>query len=123
MTKTAALQTFFSGFGIPAYPSASVPIKADYPYLTYEANVSAFDDGEQSITVNLWYYTDNEAIPNAKVQELSERIGMGGCVVACDGGSIWIKRGSPWCQSVVDANDTSIKRKYINISAEYLTLN
>lgn len=123
MTKQAALQQFFSGFGIPAYPSTSVHKSATYPYLTYDPRYAAFEEGEQAFTVNLWYWTDNEAIPNAKAQEISERIGRGGCTIPCDGGFIWLKRGSPFSQPVIDPGDTNIKRRYINVSAEYLTLN
>lgn len=123
MTKQEALQKFFSGFGIPAYPSTSVPEAAEYPYLTYDARYGAFGDGEQAITVNLWYWTNSEATPNAKAQEISERIGYGGRTISCDGGFIWLKRGSPFCQPIIDTGDTNIKRRYINISAEFFTEN
>ena len=123
MTKDKALYAFFSSFGIPAYTTTSVPEDAVFPWLTYEYVASAFDEGEVSITVNLWYYTTSEAIPNAKAQELSDRIGRGGVVLPCDEGYIWLKRGSPWCQSLQDAVDPVIKRRYINVTAEYLTIN
>lgn len=123
MTKAAALQSFFGGFGIPAYPNTSVPDDAAFPWLSYELVTGSFDSGEVSITVNLWYYTESEAIPNAKAQEMSDKIGMGGVMLPCDDGAIWIKRGSPWCQSIRDDVDPIIKRRYINITAEYMTLN
>lgn len=123
MTKEAALHKFFNSFGIPAYPSSSVPDDAIFPWITYDLTTSAWDGGEVGLTVNLWYYTTDEAVPNAKARELSERIGMSGRLVPCDGGAIWIKRGSPWCQSLQDETDPIIKRRYINVSAEYLTMN
>lgn len=123
MTKGAALQSFFAGFSIPAYPAAAVPSGAKFPYLTYDAVFDAFPGGEVSITANLWYYTDSEAEPNAKAQELSAAIGYSGVTLSCDDGYIWLKRGSPFCQSLSDAADHNIKRRYINISAEYLTHN
>ena len=43
--------------------------------------------------------------------------------IPCDGGYIWLKRGSPFCQSLKYEDDNSIKRRYINLTAEYLTLN
>ena len=76
-----------------------------------------------SLTVNLWYRTESEAIPNAKAQELSDAIGMGGKVIPCDEGYIWLKRGSPWCKNLADEVDSAIKRRYINMTAEYLTFN
>lgn len=123
MTKEAALHSFFNSFGIPGYPSSAVPEDAVFPWLTYDLTTSAWDDGEVGLTVNLWYYTTDEAPPNAKARELSERIGMGGVLVPCDGGGIWLKRGSPWCQNLKDDADHNIKRRYLNITAEYLTQN
>lgn len=121
MTKEAALHSFFNSFGIPGYPSSAVPEDALFPWLTYDMTTSAWDGGEVSITVNLWYRTTDEAPPNAKARELSNGIGYGGIVIPCDDGYIWLKRGSPWCQILTYEEDTSIKRRYINITAEYLT--
>lgn len=123
MTKAAALYQFFSGFGMPAYAASSVPDDVVFPYLTYELTTSAWDGGEVGLTVNLWFYTTSEAVPNAKAQELSDAIGYGGVTLPCDGGFIWLKRGSPWCQSLRDDTDKNIKRRYINVTAEYMTLN
>lgn len=123
MTKAAALQSFFSGFGIPAYPSSSVPEDAVFPWLTYDLAVDAWESGEVGLTVNLWYYTASEKVPNDKALEISRAIGIGGRVLPCDDGYVWIKRGSPWCQSLQDDTDKNIKRRYINVSAEYFTLN
>lgn len=122
MTKGAALHDFFNRF-LTFYAATSVPEDAAFPYGTYECSVAAMDGGEVSILANLWYYTDSEATPNAKVQEISEAIGVGGVVLACDGGRIWIKRGSPFAQSVADESNSGIKRRYINLSVEYLTAN
>lgn len=121
-TKAAALHEFFSSFGIPAYPVSSVPEDTVFPWLTYELITSAWEEGEVGIVVNLWYYTESEATPNAKAEEISKTIGLGGATLPCDDGLIWVKRGSPWCQSLRDDTDPLIKRRYLNISAEYMTL-
>lgn len=123
MTKTAALHSFFSGFGLDAYTTASVPTDVELPYLTYELAVGAWGDGELNIPVDLWFYTTSEAIPNAKVQEISDYIGLGGVRVPCDGGAIWIKRGSPFAQSIKDDTAPDLKRRLINIDVEYDTNN
>ena len=122
MTKGAALQAFFSRF-MDAYAASAVPEDVTLPYLTYELVTSAWDGGEVGLTVNLWFYTTSEAVPNAKAQELSDAIGYGGVTLPCDGGFIWLKRGSPWCQNLQDDTDKNIKRRYINVTAEYMTLN
>lgn len=122
MTKDKALQGWFEKF-LPAYPISNVPEDAVFPWLTYELITGAFDSGEIGLTVNLWYYTESEAVPNAKAQEIADAIGMGGTLIPCDGGAIWIKRGTPWCQSITEEGNTNIKRRYINVTVEYLTEN
>ncbi len=122
MTKDKALHAWLSQF-LSAYPASNVPDDAEFPRLTYDFVNGAWDSGEIGLTVNLWYYTEGEAVPNAKAQEIADAIGMGGVIVPYDGGAIWIKRGSPWCQNIADESDKNIKRRYINITVEYLSLN
>lgn len=121
MTKAAALYQFFSSFGMPAYAASSVPDDVVFPYLTYELITSAWGGEEVGLTVNLWFYTTSEAIPNAKAQELSEAIGLGGVMLPCDDGAIWLKRGYPWCNPIKDESDNTRKGRYINVTAEYMT--
>ena len=122
MTKGAALQSFFDGI-MTSYAASAVPDNATLPYLTYELITSAWEGGEVGLTVNMWFYTTSEAVPNAKAQALSDEIGYSGVTIPCDGGFIWLKRGSPWCQNLQDDTDPNIKRRYINVTAEYLALN
>ena len=122
MTKEQALYQFFNSFGITGYRNTSVPDDVIFPFLTYDAPISSYGEDPVSITLNLYYYTDSEAVPDAKAEEIRQRIGMGGVLLDCDGGAIWLKRGVPWCQSLVDETNRNIKRRYINITAEYLTL-
>lgn len=122
MTRDKALHAWFSQF-MTAYPAASVPDDAVFPWLTYELVTGAWDSGEVAATVDLWFYTSEEATPNAKAQEISDAIGLGGVIVPYDGGAVWIKRGSPFCQNVADDSDHNIKRRYINLTIEYLSEN
>lgn len=120
MTPEAALYRFFSSFNIPAYASASVPDDAEFPYLTYDLVEGEWNDVEVNIPVNVWYRTSSEAIPNAKVREIHDAIGYGGVQLQCDGGSVWIKRGSPWMQALtIEGEDDAIKRRYVNVNAEF----
>lgn len=120
MTKAAALFNFFSGFGLSAFPTQAEPDTA-FPYLVYEPNIGSIDDGPLPIVVNLWYYGDEETPINAKVQEISKKIGMGGMFVPCDGGAILIQRGSPFSQPQSDQADDNIKGRYLQLTAEYFT--
>ena len=122
MTKEQALYQFFNSFDIIGYRNTSVPDDVIFPYLTFDAPISSLEEDPVSITLNLYYYTDSEAEPDAKAEAIRKRIGMGGVLLNCDGGAIWLKWGTPWCQSLVDETNRNIKRRYINITAEYLTL-
>ena len=122
MTKEQALYQFFNQFDIIGYRNTSVPDDVIFPYLTYDVPISSFEEDPVSITLNLHYYTDSEAEPDANAEEIRQAIGMGGKLLKCDGGAIWLKWGTPWCQSLVDDTNANIKRRYINVTAEYLTL-
>ena len=122
MTKNKALYSWFNRF-MDFYRASAVPDDVEFPYGTYEYIEGAFDLGEVGLTVNLWFRTESEAIPDEAAQNLSKRIGYGGVIIPCDGGYIWLKRGSPFCQSLQYEPDNNIKRRYINLTAEYLTLN
>lgn len=120
MTKAAALYAFFSGFGIPAYPTEA-EAGATFPYLVYEPNIGAYDDDNIAIVANLWYYGQGETAINAKVQEISAALGMGGVYLPCDGGAVYLQRGKPFSQPQTDQADSNIKGRYIQITAMYLT--
>ena len=119
MTADKALYAFFAGFGLPAY-AGGVPDGAEMPYLTYEPAFASWG-GQASIAVSLWYYTKEEETPNRKAREVAQTIGPGGVVLGCEGGSVWLKRGSPWCTSPETGDDPKLKRRYLNVAAEYFT--
>ena len=120
MTKAAAIYQFWSGFGLTAYEENSVPDDASFPYITYQLVTDSFDR-EIPLTASMWYRSESWTAINAKTDEISQRIGRGGKIISCDGGAIWLKRGQPFAQSMVDKSDDLIKRKYLNITAEFMT--
>ena len=122
MTKAAAIYQFWNSFDIPAYEENSVPEDAKFPYITYQLVTDSFDNDVQ-MAVSVWYRSSSWTEANAKAEEISQAIGQGGKTIKCDGGRIWIKRGSPFAQNMGDATDSLIKRKYLNITAEFMTAN
>lgn len=120
MNKYVAIQQFMSSFGLPAYEHLSVPQDAEMPYLTYSFETGYFGE-ENLMTVNLYYRTSSNSIPNAKATEIGNAL-EGGAVVNCDDGAIWIKRGSPFCQNMSDEKDDAIKIRYINLETEFIIL-
>ena len=120
-TKAAAFHGFMSSLGLPAYAATAVPSDAEMPYITYTWAEGAWGDGSTAVQADIWYRTESEAEPNAKVAELSKRLGPGGVCLPCEAGVLWVRRGSPFAQAVEDA-DNSVKRRYINLEIEFETL-
>lgn len=117
MTREAALKNFFSSFEIPAYLSSQVPEVTSFPWLVYEGTGGNWGD-TINIAVKLWYHSESELEPNAKVREISESIGVGGKVISYDDGKMWLKRGTPWCVNAQDEADKATKVKQLNITIE-----
>ena len=120
MTKAAAIYKFWSSFGLTAYEENTVPTDAVFPYITYQLVTDSFDR-EIPLTASLWYRSESWTAINAKTDEISQKISRGGKIISCDGGAIWLKRGQPFAQSMGDESDDLIKRKYLNITADFMT--
>lgn len=120
MTKAAAIYQFWNSFGLKAYEENTVPDDAAFPYITYQLVTDSFDR-EIPLTASLWYRSESWAGINAKTEGISQKISRGGKIISCDGGAIWLKRGQPFAQNMVDESDNLIKRKYLNITAEFMT--
>ena len=122
MTKAAAIYQFWSSFGLTAYEENTVPTDAAFPYVAYQLVTDSFDR-EVAATASLWYRSESWVDINAKTEEISAHIGLGGKIIKCDGGRIWIKRGQPFAQNMGDESDDLIKRKYLNLTFEFMTAN
>ena len=120
MTKAAAIYQFWNSFGLTAYEENTVPDDATFPYITYQLVTDSFDR-EIPLTASLWYRGESWTGINTKTEEISQKISRGGKIVAFDGGAIWLKRGQPFAQNMGDESDDLIKRKYLNITAEFIT--
>ena len=122
MTKAAAIYQFWNSFGLTAYEENTVPDDAAFPYITYQLVTDSFDR-EIPLTASLWYRSESWTAINSKTEEISQKISRGGRIIPCDGGAIWLKRGQPFAQNMGDDSDDLIKRKYINLVAEFMTAN
>ena len=122
MDEYQAIHTFWSSFGIPAYDEGTIPTGDDrpsLPYITYDISVSDFGT-QVAMSASIWYLGTSWTQITAKLKEVEAEIGRGGKMVPFDGGSIWIKKGTPFAQRVPDDNDM-IRRIFMNIVAEYVT--
>lgn len=119
MTKAAAIYNFWNQF-LTAYEENTVPEDAVFPYITYQLVTDSFGNGVQT-SASVWYRGSSWVGANATAEEISNTIGRSGILLDCDDGKIWIYRGSPFAQNMGDESDNLIKRKYLNITAEFLT--
>ena len=127
MSKAKALNDFWNSFFISAYEENTQLEKIDppvkFPYITYQRVIDSFGS-EIALTASIWdkdrdgYSADLQNYK--KAEEISKCIGHGGVFVPFEGGSLWVKRGSPFAQPMADT-DRSIKRTVLNISVEYIT--
>ena len=120
MTKAAAIYQFWNSFGLTAYEENTVPDDATFPYITYQFATDSFGR-EIMLTASLWYRSESWMEINSKSEEISQKISRGGKVISCDDGAIWLKRGQPFAQNMGDESDDLIKRKYLNVTAEFIT--
>ena len=68
----------------------------------------------------MWFRTTSEAVPNAAVRVVKGAVPRGGVTLPCDGGMLWVKRGSPFAQAlVVEGDEDGMKRRYVNLDVEY----
>lgn len=119
-TKAAAVQEWLGSFGMPAYAEGSVPVAAKPPYMVYQPVDGALFEAS-TMAVGMWLRTTSEARANAKASELSRALSGGGAVLGCEGGAVWLRRGSPFCQAV-DTGERGVKRRLVNIEIEFMTL-
>jgi hypothetical protein len=107
----AALKTFFSGFGVPAYAAGSVPDEVQLPYITYSLSVPDWTQ-KATLYAQVWDRTRS----NARIISIADQITAeirDGKRIALDDGYLVIWPESPLTQIVVDGDHRSA---YINLS-------
>lgn len=119
MSISEVLCNFWSGFGLSAYDENTVPDEAVIPYITYETSDDFFGS-DRSLSASIFYRSPSWVDVTQKEQEIAEYIGRGGRMLACDGGAIWIKRGSPWAQRMAEPSDSMVRRIVLNYEIEFI---
>lgn len=119
-SKQGAVASWLGSFGMPAYSARAVPDDAKLPYLTFSPVDGAWGDGEQNVSVDVWERTESEAAINARVEAMGRALGIGGALLRCDGGAVWLKRGSPFANAT-DSGEDGVLRRSVNVAAEFIT--
>lgn len=116
MNSSQRLQSFWRTFA-EAYDETSVPDSAGFPRITYEGGSDDFDHPVGS-TASIWSYSASWAEAENIKEEIAFAITRGGVVLPYDGGTLWIKRGTPFAQRV-DSGDDSIRRIVLQLEYEF----
>lgn len=123
MDRWEALYNFWSSFGVPAYEENSVPdLKTlTFPYITYQASVSGWDEPLQ-ITASIW----DENTSWSRVDGLSDTIEKAIRIadpVAYKSGMyrVWIG-DTPFSQNMGDPDNDKIRRKVLTVMFEFMEL-
>lgn len=113
MINTArALYEFWSGFGLPAFTTGTVPTDQTLPYITYSmVETEPLESG--SMYAQVWYRSTSNADLLATVDEIKAAIGNG-VLIDCDGGKVSIRPASPYVQLMTDAVPEQ-RYAYINL--------
>ena len=108
----AALKTFFSGFGLPAYAADSVPDDVELPYITYSISVPEWNQ-KASLSAQVWDRTTSNAGIIRVADQITAAIGENGIRIPIDGGYLIIWPETPLIQIQVDGD---FRFAYINLS-------
>ena len=121
MDKEQAIHSFWSSFDIPAYDENSVPDGAQMPYITYNV-VTNNVGGITLLTASVWYRSTSWVDISGKVAEIAEKLALNGYYsITLDDGVVWFVQGTPFAQRMSDPEDDTIRRYYLNVTAEFLT--
>ena len=95
-----ALNTFFGGFGVPAYLEDNIPAGASLPYLTYQPAIPGGWDESTTFHARLWYPSGHGRVPILQTEDkISAALPRGGLSIPCEGGAILLgKDDSTWAQ-------------------------
>lgn len=120
MDKWQIIDTFWNIFGVPAYDESSVPDDAGFPRITYQVATGSLSD-TLPMTASLWYANSRWVEVSQLADRIGEHIGLGGVMLPCDEGAVWIQRGIPFAQRMSDPTDDTIRRIVLQITAEFIT--
>ena len=112
MTEVAAaLKTFASGFGIPAYMNGSIPDPVKLPYISYPLVEPDWND-KATFYMQVWDRSTSNEFLVSKADEIVKEIGSG-ITISMDGGYIVLRPETPLVQFLVNGD---YRNAYINLS-------
>ena len=121
MDKAQALHNFWSGFGLPAYASDTVPDNAILPYITYDVSTDSLDY-VINLNASLWYRSMKWDAISQKAEEIAQYIStMQPPTLEIDGGRVYITKATPFAQRMSDDSGSDIRRIVLSVNVEFFT--
>ena len=108
----AALKTFFSSFGLPAYAEGSVPDDVTTPYITFSLSVPEWNT-KSSMYAQVWDRTTSNAGIIRKADDIVAAVGQGHRIPLDGDGYLVIWPESPLVQLMTDGD---FRSAYINLA-------
>ena len=132
MNKQQAYNAFWSRFGILAFEENTVPdddtiealiesgaAASKYPYITYQV-ITGDLDGPVFPTASIWDRSNSWERVDLLTNRISEAIQRMN-TIKLDNGRMFITKGSPFAQHMIEDGDASIRRVVLNLGVEFLT--
>lgn len=107
------LYSFWSGFGIPAYPENGVPDEAKLPYITYSINMPEWKE-ETIVNARVWYRDTSLQAISAKIDEISSAIGEG-VSLSSQNGCVYLFKDSNFVQFQPSEAMVEMKVAYLTL--------
>lgn len=119
MNKQQAYNSFWGQFGVSAYEENTVPENASFPYITYQVLT---DDYTNVIlpTASIWDRSTSWQRVDELSNEIAETISRMN-TIKLDDGRMFITKGSPFSQHMMEEGDSSIRRNVLTIGVQFLT--
>ena len=121
MDKAQAINAFWNSFEWKAYDEGTVPDDAPIPRITYSVVTDSLGNPVM-IPASLWDKSTSWERVTKKSEEISKRLEeMYPPTIAIDNGRVYLTKGSPFAQRMSDSTDSTVRRIYLNVDAEFFT--
>ena len=131
MNKQQAYSAFWSGFGVLAFEENSVPTQdvleslakaSNLPSDMYIAYQVLLDDLDHSVfpTASIYHRSSSWEKSDLLANAISQRI-QNMNTIKLDNGRMFITKGSPFAQHLLEEGDVTYRRIVLNLGIEFFT--
>lgn len=119
MTAAEAYHGFWAQFGIPAFEEGAAPQTLRGPCVTYRYAEGSGDGENADLSASVWVWSSSWREVWSIADRIGEALPRGGMFLPFEGGTIWLRRGTPWQICAGDGEDPLLRRAIFNIKARF----